>query len=64
MNKFRTHNCSELNEKDIDKNVTISGWLHRRRDHGNLIFITDSGFVFSKREKKLLSFSITHCVKP
>ena len=39
MNKFRTHNCSELSENDLKKNVTISGWLHRRRDHGNLIFI-------------------------
>ena len=37
MNKFRTHNCSELTEKEINKNVTISGWLHRKRDHGNLL---------------------------
>ena len=39
MNKYRTHNCSELSEKDIDKDVYISGWLHRKRDHGNLLFI-------------------------
>ena len=39
MNKYRTHNCSELNERDIDKNVYLSGWLHRKRDHGNLLFI-------------------------
>ena len=39
MNKFRTHNCSELDEKDIDKDIYISGWLHRKRDHGNLLFI-------------------------
>ncbi len=39
MNKFRTHNCSELNEKDIDSTVHLSGWLHRKRDHGNLLFI-------------------------
>tara|TARA_Y100000768_G_scaffold208221_1_gene156837 strand:- start:1009 stop:2799 length:1791 start_codon:yes stop_codon:yes gene_type:complete len=39
MNKFRTHNCSELDEKDINKNIYISGWLHRKRDHGNLLFI-------------------------
>ena len=36
MNKYRTHNCSELTEKDINKTVQISGWLHRKRDHGNL----------------------------
>ena len=39
MNKFRTHNCSELDEKDINKNVSLSGWLHRKRDHGNLLFV-------------------------
>ena len=39
MNKYRTHNCSELSEKEIDKSVTLSGWLHRKRDHGNLLFI-------------------------
>jgi len=39
MNKFRTHNCAELSEKEIDKNVYLSGWLHRKRDHGNLLFI-------------------------
>ena len=39
MNKYRTHNCSELTETDINKEVTLSGWLHRKRDHGNLLFI-------------------------
>ena len=31
MNKYRTHNCSELSEKEIDKTVYISGWLHGKR---------------------------------
>ena len=39
MNIYRTHNCSELSEKDIDKIVHLSGWLHRKRDHGNLLFV-------------------------
>ncbi len=39
MNKYRTHNCSELSEKEIGQNVYLSGWLHRKRDHGNLLFI-------------------------
>ena len=39
MNKYRTHNCSELSEKETDKIVYLSGWLHRKRDHGNLLFI-------------------------
>ena len=39
MNKYRTHNCAELREKNIGENVKLSGWLHRKRDHGNLLFI-------------------------
>ena len=39
MNKFRTHNCSELTEKDIGKSIKLSGWIHRKRDHGNLLFV-------------------------
>ena len=39
MNKFRSHNCGELNENHSSKIVTLSGWLHRKRDHGNLLFI-------------------------
>jgi aspartyl-tRNA synthetase len=39
MNKYRSHNCSELTEKDSGKEIYLSGWLHRKRDHGNLLFI-------------------------
>ncbi len=39
MNKYRSHNCDELTEKDQGKEVYLSGWLHRKRDHGNLLFI-------------------------
>jgi aspartyl-tRNA synthetase len=39
MNKYRSHNCSELTETDSGKKVYLSGWLHRKRDHGNLLFI-------------------------
>ena len=39
MNKFRSHNCSDLNTKNVDQKVSLSGWLHRKRDHGNLLFI-------------------------
>ena len=39
MNKYRTHNCAALGEKDIGKSVIIAGWLHRKRDHGNLLFL-------------------------
>ncbi len=39
MNKYRTHNCNELNKAHIDKKVTLSGWVHKKRDHGNLLFL-------------------------
>ena len=39
MKKFRTHTCAQLSEKDIDKDILLSGWIHRKRDHGNLLFI-------------------------
>ena len=39
MNKYRTHNCNELRQSDIGKNVFLSGWLNKKRDHGNLLFL-------------------------
>jgi aspartyl-tRNA synthetase len=38
-NKYRTHKCSELRKKDVGKDVTLSGWINKKRDHGNLLFI-------------------------
>tara|TARA_A100001037_G_scaffold306871_2_gene358002 strand:- start:41607 stop:43418 length:1812 start_codon:yes stop_codon:yes gene_type:complete len=36
---FRSIECGEINSQHIDQSVTIAGWVHRRRDHGGLIFI-------------------------
>ena len=36
---YRTHTCNDLTEKDEGSEVTLSGWVHRRRDHGGVIFI-------------------------
>ncbi|MDD9331423.1 MAG: aspartate--tRNA ligase [Wolbachia sp.] len=39
MNCYKTHTCNELRKNDIEKEVALSGWLYRKRDHGNLIFV-------------------------
>ncbi|MDA1343615.1 MAG: aspartate--tRNA ligase [Proteobacteria bacterium] len=36
---MRTHKCGELNKQQLGTTVTINGWVHRRRDHGGVIFI-------------------------
>lgn len=36
---MRSHYCGQLNETFIDQSVTLCGWMHRRRDHGGVIFI-------------------------
>ena len=39
MAKYRTHNCNELQESDENKDVILAGWINRKRDHGNVLFI-------------------------
>ena len=51
MHKYRTHTCSEVTKKNSGTTVKLSGWIHRKRDHGNLLF-------FDLRDH----FGLTQCV--
>ena len=67
MVKFRTHNCSELTEKDIGKVIKLSGWVHRKRDHGNLLFLDirdHFGITQCVIENKDKSFKILEKLRP
>ena len=51
MHKYRSHTCSEISKKNSGDMVKLSGWVHRKRDHGNLLF-------FDLRDH----FGLTQCV--
>ncbi|MDE2339987.1 MAG: aspartate--tRNA ligase, partial [Alphaproteobacteria bacterium] len=39
MHIYRSHTCAQLRAADVGQTVRLSGWIHRKRDHGNLVFI-------------------------
>ena len=39
MNKYRTHTCGDITLDHRDKEISISGWINKKRDHGNLLFL-------------------------
>lgn len=39
MHAYRTHTCGQLRKENVDAEVRLSGWVHSKRDHGNLLFI-------------------------
>ena len=39
MHAYRTHTCGALRAADVGADVRLSGWIHRKRDHGGLLFV-------------------------
>ena len=59
MSIYRTHNCNELNKSLKNKEVVLSGWINKKRDHGNLLFIDlrdNYGITQCVIDKENLSF--------
>ena len=66
MHLYRTHTCGELNTSHVNQSVKLSGWIHRKRDHGNLLFIDlrdhygITQLVANSEDSKTLFESLTH----
>jgi len=67
LHKYRTHNCSELRLSHENTTVKLSGWVHRKRDHGNLLFVDlrdHYGITQCVIENTNKNFKILEKIKP
>src|SRR5262245_12549738 len=67
MPLYRTHNCGALRKDDVGKTVRISGWVHRVRDHGGLLFIDlrdHYGLTQAVADPKSPAFALAEKLRP
>jgi aspartyl-tRNA synthetase len=67
MHDYRTHTCGALRQEDVGKSVRISGWVHRLRDHGGLLFVDlrdHYGITQAVADPQSLAFAEAEKLKP
>src|SRR5215510_9652910 len=67
MHLYRTHNCGALRKNDVGRSVRLSGWVHRVRDHGGLLFIDlrdHYGLTQAVADPKSPAFALAEKLRP
>jgi aspartyl-tRNA synthetase len=67
MHRYRSHNCAALNKDHVGQEVRLSGWVHKKRDHGNLLFLDlrdHYGITQLVAEKDSACFAALESLKP
>jgi aspartyl-tRNA synthetase len=66
LHRYRSHNCNELSRAEVGLEVRLSGWVHKKRDHGNLLFVDlrdHFGLTQLVAEKESASFAELETLK-